>query len=613
MTIDPTTYTSGHHLIQRLESHNPWWHFDQDFDPSGGVDAQRQAYHNAVEELNGDPQLLVIGGIPSTETEGLLEQLIGTVLKQEFQEQYIQDADLRSEASELIVPAENVLYLPLSTSALYQVQSTNGLDRVIDHFQTHVAKSDHQQYLFLENFHTLRRPSRRGSDTETNWIDALERVVEKTSDLTVVISVPSTTYLSDQLITHPAFDTSGDTCRFETATHLGFNEYLQLRYKRLDVAPPEQRFDPLTARQLFREAVRSGEVAPLVDHLQANTDDRVLAPSTLRRELSMYAVGGGRLTTKLAREGINLESDQFEQVLRNRGDQSLREHQVDLIEDIRDEITSVADQIYDLKDALGPNRLAAVIANDRPTEPVDFDEICTVLDIDRRTLREQYLRVLSELDLLGGVSEYANKRPRSIGLYHRDPSILAAFSEFNLRDVLRQEPGLASELWHTMVYDHTVRLSNAVNDTWDPKRGVVRHWSADGDVVDFVMKVDGRPVPVVFSPEHTLEELQRGTGIGAYDALESFLKRSANMSDEDVLMKRYNAEIPDAIIEQRKAIVDNGNYHGSKSGDNVVDGDVGFGIVVTNAKSATQNRVVVDKNGSLQIIQLPLWTYLRLA
>lgn len=614
MPIDPATYTSGHHLIQQLESHNPWWRFDGEFDPAGGVDAQRQAYRNAVEVLAADDKrFLVVGGVTSTETAGVLEQLIGTVLQQGFQEQYIQDAELRAQASELIVPPENVLYLPLGASPLYQVQPTTGLHGVIDHFQTHVVTSDQRQYLFLEGFHELRRPSRRGGDAESNWLDVLAKIIDETNNVTVVLSVPSSTFADDQLINHPKFDTRTDDWGLQSVDHLGFEEYLRLRYRRLNVAPIEQRFAPQGARRSFRAAVRNGEVATFAEHVRTAEGERVLEPSTLRRELTTYAVAGGRLTATLDRDGVDLSDDRFDQLLRNRGNRPLREFQADIVEELRDEVTSVADRLYGLKDSPGPIRLAALVANDRPTKPVDFDDICTVLDVDRRTLREQYLHVLEELSLVGGVSAYANKRPRSISLYHRDPSVPAAFGEFDLRDALRQEPELAPDLWSAMAYDHTVRLSEAVNDPWDPKRGVVKHWSADDGVVDFVLKVDGRPVPVVLSLDHTLTEFERRSGTDTYDSLVSFLRRTGGLEDEDSLTKRHYAAVPDPVVEQREAVVDDESYFGTRRGDVAVDGSAPFGIVVTNAREATNDGVVIDRSGPLPILQLPLWTYLRLA
>lgn len=614
MPIDPSTYTGGKHLIEQLEIHNPWWDFDSEFDPAGGVDARRQAYRDAVELLvTDDKQYLAIGGITTAETGGLLEQLIGTVLQPGFQEQYIQDAGLRSDASELIVPPENVLFLPLGASPLYQIQPAAGLEAVIDHFRTHVATPDHHQYLFLKGVDELRRPSRRGSNAGSGWIDSLAGIVEGADDLTVVISVPSSTFFVDRLTSHPAFDTNSTDWGVQSVTHIGFEEYLRLRYRRLEVAPHEQRFDPPAARQAFRAAVETGELDPFVKHARVDDAERVLEPSTLRRELTMFAVGGGRLSTKLARAGIDLSTAQFESLLRNRGEKLLREHQTDIVDNLRNEVTSAADRLYGLKDSPGPMRLAAVIANERPTEPVEFDDICTVLDVDRRTLREQYLRTLRELGLLDGAPAYANKRPRSIGLYHRDPSVLAAFGDFDLRDALRQEPELAPELWHTMAFDHAIRLSEAVNDQHDPKRGVVKHWSSDDGVVDFVLKVDGRPIPMVFTPNHTLADLKRETGTGAYEALHTFLKQTASLEDEDTLTTRQYAKVPKSVVEQRKAIVDDEAYFGTRRGDVAVDGTAPFGVVVTNAREAMEGGITVDDSGPLPILQLPFWTFLRLA
>ena len=614
MPLDPSSYTSGQHLTQRLEAHNPWWGFDGEFDPAGGVDARRRAFRDAVETLTADDQrLLVVGAVAGTERAGLLEQLVGTVLDQEYQERYIQDPALRAAASELIVPPENVLFVPLGASPLFQIHPAQALRAAVDHFQTHVATSGTRQFVFLDGIDAIRRPGRRGSEDGSAWLDALATVAPEAGNVTAVVSGPSATFLGDRLTGYPEFGVHTDQWTVQSVDQLGFEEYLRCRFRRLDVAPLDERFDPQSARQAFRTAVHTGDVATFAAAVRAADGGRLLAPSTLRRALTTYAVAGGRLTATLDRAGVDLSGDRFERLLRDRGDRPLGSFQADVVEELEDEVTRVAARLYGLRDAPGPSRLAAVLAADRPTEPVRFDDLCAVLDVDRRTLREQYLRVLGELGLVGGGAAYANRRPRSITLFHRDPSVPAAFGEFDLRDTLRQKPGLAPELWSVMAYDHTVRLSDAVNDPHDPKRGVVKHWAAAGGVVDFVLKVDGRPVPVVFSPGETLTELDHGSGADAHEALVSFLRRTDELDDEDSLTTRHYAAVPESVVEQRRAVVDDEGYFGTRRGDAVVDGSAPFGIVVTNARGATDAGVVVDRSAPAPILQLPLWTYLRLA
>lgn len=616
MPIDPAMYDGGRHLVRRLEAHNPWWAFDDAFDPTGGVGARRRAYRDAVKALVSDAAgFHVVGGATDAETAGLLEALVGTVLRREFRERYIRDAELRARADDLAVPPENVLRLPLGASPLYQVRPTSGLRGVVDHFRTHVATPGDRRYLFLEGLHELRRPNRRGGDADADWLAALAAIWAGTDDLTVVASVPSSTFVGDRLAAHPSVGASADEWRLHSVEHLGFEEYLRLRHRRLDVAPRGQRFDSSRARASFRTAVREGDAAALASGVRAAESERALEPSTLRRELTSYAVAGGRLTAALDRAGVDVGDDAFERLLRNRGDRPLGEFQAGVVDALTEGVTSAADRLYGLRDSAGPSRLAAVVANDRPAGPVEFDAVCAVLDVDRRTLRERHLRVLGELGAVGGTEAYANERPRSLGLFHRDPSVLAAFGGFDLRDALRQEPGLAPDLWRAAAYDHTVRLSEALNDPRDPKRGVVKHWSGDDGIVDFVLKVDGRPVPVAFSPERAIAALERGGGsdAGAYEALGAFLRRTESLDDADPLGRRHYADVPDSVVERRAAVVDDERYFGTRRGDAAVDGSAPFGIVVTNARAAIDDGVVVDESGPLPIVQLPLWTYLRLA
>ena len=243
-----------------------------------------------------------------------------------------------------------------------------------------------------------------------------------------------------------------------------------------------------------------------------------------------------------------------------------------------------------------------------------FDELVEVLDIDRRTLRTQYLNVLSRLHVLSVASEYDNQRPRNIRLYLRDTGLTNAFCGYDLNDVLRREPGLEESLAKATAFDHTIRLSNELNHSHDPKRSVVKFWSGTGGNVDFVPKFSGRPVPILWSYNRGLSELRREIETPGFDALQEFLEDDAYRSERDPVDKANYQRLPASISERYRAHVKSDEYPCRyDSNDEVVfDREPLFGIVLTNSQTALEEGVTVFDDSSKPIVQVPLWTYLRL-
>jgi hypothetical protein len=73
--------------------------------------------------------------------------------------------------------------------------------------------------------------------------------------------------------------------------------------------------------------------------------------------------------------------------------------------------------------------------------------------------------------------------------------------------------------------------------------------------------------------------------------------------------------VTDTFTKQRRAYVKQDGYKGelSDDGEAAFDAEPAFGIVLTNARSALDEGVTVNTDGSKPIIQVPLWTYLRLS
>jgi hypothetical protein len=99
-----------------------------------------------------------------------------------------------------------------------------------------------------------------------------------------------------------------------------------------------------------------------------------------------------------------------------------------------------------------------------------------------------------------------------------------------------------------------------------------------------------------------------------FDALQEFLESDAYESERDRVDEQMYSPVTDTFTKQRRAYVQQDEYGGELSDDEkaAFDGEPVFGIVLTNARSALDGEITVYTGGSKPIIQVPLWTYLRL-
>jgi len=257
-------------------------------------------------------------------------------------------------------------------------------------------------------------------------------------------------------------------------------------------------------------------------------------------------------------------------------------------------------------------QLTALVASEHPVEGIGLSALTELIDVDRRTLRETFLPVLSQLHLVTPSAEYANLRPRSVRLYHRDTGIANAFADRDLNDVLRAEQKLEAALSKSVLFDHTIRLSNVLNDPRDPKRGVVKYWAGDSGEVDFIPKIDGRPIPIYWAGQTRVSELVATSDPpGGFQALESFLKSDAYEADRDDI-KETSGSTGDR--ETRLSYVGNDDYHGDLNDDYVSDGQPPFGIILSADHGTREDPIRIEHPDNLPVplIELPQWAYLRL-
>jgi predicted AAA+ superfamily ATPase len=618
MDFDPDAVLSGQYLIQRLDRYNPWWEEGARASVTGEYQSLRSEASELLDNLcEPEDRLLPISGPSAVGKTSLIHQLISALIDPEFLEKFIRDTDRRDRVRKLNIPSSNILYLPLNDDPIFQLHPADQIRAAVDHFETHVvrAATDQPQYIFLDDIHVVGRPNKRGNTSVGQWEQLVADLLTEDDQRKIVFTALDQSRIWERLnsIESHQLQTEAPDKTTEVLP-IGFDDFLRMRHRELASTPEEDRFDSGAVRDGLKTAVQEGNVQTFVSQLEAQASDALLDESTVRRELTNYTTVGGRLSLRLASEGVPLNEERFIDVIRGRDDLDFNSVQESALADFRDNLLRGGTGLGEVKDVSGLERLCALAAHERPTGNVRFDELIEVLDIDRRTLRTQYRNVLSRLHVLSAASEYDNQRPRNIRLYLRDTGLMNAFCGYDLNDVLRHEPGLDESLAKAATFYHTIRLSNEINHPHDPKRGVVKFWSGTGGNVDFVPKLSGRPVPILWSYNRGLSELRREIEAPGFDALQEFLEDDVYRSERDPVDKAHYQRLPASISERYRRYAKRDEYpcRYDSSDEVVFDREPSFGIVLTNSRTALEQGVTVFDDGPKPIVQIPLWTYLRL-
>ena len=617
MAFDPETFTSGHLLIQRLERYNPWWSTDGDWGISGEYSTLRKVFYRTYDAIHDDGhRFLSLTGPDWVGKTTLLKQLAAAHIEPDFIEKFIRDASRREQAHDNLVPASNIFYIPLHSDPVFQIRPVEQLRAAVDHFETHVLRdfeaSEH--YLLLDDLHVTERPNKRGNTDIGRWeqliFDLLEDHDERRIVSTALCENSVRARIEKISTSHP--ESSGNHGNLEFYP-LGFSDFLRLRHRDIELAPASERFDGFNARTALYEAVVQRDSDQFVSTIEEQQSNAAVEASTVRREIANYCTTGSAVTLRLAGSGIDIRKEEYIDAIRGRGDVEFESVQAEAFADFRESLLRAANSLGRIKDGLGLERFCALTAHEHPTQDVAFDDLVDTLDIDRRTLRDKYLSILSRLHLLSPSQEYDNQRPRQIRFYLRDPGLTNAVCRTNLTDVLRREPGLQEALAKSTAFDQTIRLSCELNHQDDPKRGLVKFWPGSNGSVDFVVKLNGIPVPILWSFNEGINELKRSIDTPDFDALQDFLGGGASDSERDPIDEFLYTQVSKNTVRRRREYVQQDSYEGYMDEDemSVVDGAPAFGIIVTNARSALERGVEIYDEGPKPIVQIPLWTYLR--
>lgn len=615
MEFDPKAVRSGQAVIQRLERYNPWWESPREGTLTGEYSSLLEEFHKLYDQLHTENcQLLSLTGPPGSGKSTLLEQLVSAHIDSNFIEKFFREPDRRDVAHDRIVPPTNVCYIPLHDTALFQLYPEEQLRATIDHFETHVFREVQTpvRYLFIDDVHTLERPNTRGTSDIGQWENVLTEL--SSEQRRIVFTALSKSQVVERLERITDTSSSQDLEPANVDLYpLGFRDFLRMRHRDIQLTPSSERLNECAIGLAFRQAVNKNDHTIVLEEIETQHNDAVIEPSVVRREIANYCTAGGLLGLRFAND-VDIEDEQFVDILRGRGEPALEHRQTEMVEEFRAELLRATTKLGRVKDPTGIERFCALAAHTHPSDDVLFDELTDVLGVDRRTIRNKYLGVLSQLQLLSAAEEYDNQRPRKLRFYLRDPGLICAFCGYDLNDVLRREPRLDEILAKVSAFDGTIRLSARLNNEHDPKRGVVKFWPGTRGSVDFVLKIDGRPVPILWSYNRDLDELRRRVDTPGFDALREFLNGDAYRSERDSVDEAFYSSLPESVVTRRQEYVQQKEYRGRYDADEqvVFDGEPPFGMVLTNSREALEDGVFVYDEGPKPVVQIPLWTYLRL-
>lgn len=141
-------------------------------------------------------------------------------------------------------------------------------------------------------------------------------------------------------------------------------------------------------------------------------------------------------------------------------------------------------------------RLIALAARNRGTDPFRYQDLVELFDVDRRTIADSYLPALAELYLLTGITEYVNSRPRSVRHYLRDTGLVTALTDGD-GSTVRNDFDREADLARVAAFDHTVRFAYRMNHGGGiDEPPTVQYWRGRTGEVEFVFEVDNTPIPI---------------------------------------------------------------------------------------------------------------------
>ncbi|SDF96006.1 hypothetical protein SAMN05216218_11275 [Halorientalis regularis] len=507
---------AGDSLIRSLHEHNPWW--DEGAAAFSLPDRHKSDfYHLARPDESGNrvegQQLFALVGRSGVGKTTLLHAFIKH----------------RIEAGD---SPERFLYLPFDADPLYQLDSDDQLRQAIRYYETRIlgrTDSDRPEIVLLDDVHRIEHPNKPAVD---GWGTVVSELLADNQDRHVVVTASAGLQVERELDRVGFDDGAYDT---QPVLPEKFRDYVFAVYPELETG--ETRVSPSSLRTGERSlptAMDTGDIDPLIDELESKYEQVAADARRIQSQVVEYLAMGGVISYE--RDGVvesarDLTADDYAR----------------LRDDVRNALYQEVPDFESIKTIADLERLCALAARNRGVEPIRYQELVDLFDVDRRTIADSYLSALAELYVLTGVTEYDNSRPRSVRLFLRDTGLVTALADGDPSTV-RNDFDREAELARVAAFDHTMRFAYGINaqqgNDVDP---TVQYWRGRNGEVDFVFEIGDTPVPVglAYRPRERDDALAAGEEFtGAYDAPIGFVLTGDTIRGSEPI-----SEVRDGIVE----------------------------------------------------------------
>lgn len=472
-------------LVRNVSSHNPWW--------AEGADAFEATL---PERQKSDFYHLVRPDEPTTQfEESAVVGLVGqhgvgktTLLKQFVSHQLSQG-----------VEPERFCYIPFDANALYQLRPADQLRTALNYYEGRVLgrlTDPDPHFLLLDDVHRIAHTNKPGVD---GWGSLITDRLTDTDGRNIVVTAGASQQVTGELerVGVPAADIDTQPILPEKFRDYIFDRYPDLEAGKTRVSPTPLR----TGDGSLPAALAEGDPSLVAETVRAQYQRVADVSRQIQSQVSHYLALGGVLSyagddgvAEIA--DVDAEASQL------------------LYHNLTATLYQDAPSLESLQTVADLERLCALAADNRGAQPIRFQRLVDLFDVDRRTIRDSYLSVLEQLFVLTGVTEYDNQRPRSVRLFLRDTGLVSALTGHDPATV-QQDLDYEADLALIAAFDHTMRLAygiNAVQNTDVVPR--VQYWRGRYGEVDFVFEVDETPVPITMAYQTGIDE--------ATDALTEF-------------------------------------------------------------------------------------------
>lgn len=468
-------------LARNLSSHNPWWAEGADALDGELPDRQKSDFYHLVRPEAPSSQFEESAVVGLVGQHGVGKT---TLLKQFISHQLTQG-----------VEPERFCYIPFDANALYQLRPADQLSTALNYYEGRVlgrlADPD-PHFLLLDDVH---RVAHTNKPTVEGWGSLVTQRLADTDGRNVVVTAGATQQVAAELerVGVPATDIDTQPILPEK-----FRDYIFDRYPELEAGETRVSPTPLrTGDGSIPAALADGDPNIVAETIRAQYHRVEDVSRQIQSQVSHYLALGGVLSYA-GDDGvadiadIDAEASQL------------------LYHNLTATLYQDAPSLESLQTVADLERLCALAADNRGAEPIRFQRLVDLFDVDRRTIRDSYLNVLEQLFVLTGVTEYDNQRPRSVRLFLRDTGLISAL---NGRDpaTVQRDLDYEADLARIAAFDHTMRLAygiNAIRNTDVVPR--VQYWRGRYGTVDFVFEVDETPVPITMAYQTGIEEATEG-------------------------------------------------------------------------------------------------------